>query len=354
MFNNLEELKDEILQGKTNEEIIQERLAHLTSPEYKSKRLPTVKRNNTDQVLFYDGFISPEEVISFNAGRISDCLYRMDDITIYEKLIDLVRNNMDKSGFNFKFLIRMVREYFQIDKNSRYYELSEYLKSFNPKNPYFAREKMPYIIAEYVNSNFDGSLKEFGLGHLHHWVAKRYKYDVPDIDELDKKYFESVDWEKLDGDIELPISEIKGAGIAACTEYSILTQNSLAFLGYDTYLLGGHLAVGDREEEHNFNIRRTPDGKYQIIDSAQFVSGRVENASSVDDIRNIQNLVLQRFTQDETAVSYTSAREIRTKTPLEQRDDTLSALEAEAKGYDEAEALLKGKMQQQDGQKIGE
>lgn len=353
MFNNLEELKDEILQGKTNEEIIKERLAYLTSPEYKSKRLPTVKKTHTDQALFYDGFISPEEVISFNAGRVSDCLYRMDDITIYEKLIDLVRNNMDKSGFNFKFLIRMVREYFQIDKNSKYYELSEYLKSFNPKDPYFARETMPYIIAEYVNSNFDGSLKDFGLGYLHHWVTKRYKYDVPDIEELDEKYFESVDWEKLEGDIELPISAIKGAGIAACTEYSILTQNFLAFLGYDTYLLGGQLEVGSRKEEHNFNIRRTPGGKYEIIDSAQFVRGCVENANSIEDIRNIKNLVMKRFTKDETEVSYTSASEIRIKTPLQQREDTLSELEAEAKGYDEAEEL-KEKMEQQEGQNIGE
>ena len=90
MFNNLEELKAEILQGKTNEEIIQERFAYLTSPEYKSKRLPIVKRPGTAQILFYDGFISPEEVISFNGGRVSDCLYRMDDITIYEKLIDFL------------------------------------------------------------------------------------------------------------------------------------------------------------------------------------------------------------------------------------------------------------------------
>lgn len=353
MFNNLEELKAEILQGKTNEEIIQERFAYLTSPEYRSQRLPTVKRLDTAQVLFYDGFISPEEVISFNGGRISDCLYRMDDITIYEKLIDLVRNNMDKSGFNFKLLIQIVRDYFKIDENSRYYELSEYLKSIHPSNPYFSRETMPYIINEYINSNFDGSLKEFGIGYLHHWVNKTYHYDVPNIDELDEKYFKSVDWEKLDGDTELPISAIKGAGIAACTEYSILTQNSLAFLGYDTYLLGGELEVGDRKEEHNFNIRRTPNGKYEIIDSAQFVRGRVENAGSVEDIRNIQNLVVKRFTKDETDVSYTAANELRIKTPLQQREDTLSELEAKAKGYDEAE-VLKEKMEQQEGQNIGE
>ena len=40
--------------------------------------------------------------------------------------------------------------------------------------------------------------------------------------------------------------------IAAGTEYSILTQNCLAFLGYDTYLLGGQLAIGDKKEEQAF------------------------------------------------------------------------------------------------------
>lgn len=310
MFNNLEELKAEILQGKTNEEIIQERLSYLTSEEYKSKRLPIVKRYDTNQALFFDGFISEEERIAFNAGRVSDCLYIMDDKIIYEILINYLRNNMDERGVRIKGLIQIVRDYFKVDENSIYYELSEYLKKFSPRDPYFARETMPYIISEYSNSNFNGSVKDFGIGHLHHWINSSYNYDALDIDELDKKYFESIDWENLNGDMEIPISKLKGSGIAACTEYSILTQNLLAFLGLETYLLGGELDIGDKKEGHNFNIIRARNGGYQIIDSAQIVYGNIENATSLDDIRNMKNIPIKRF--GATELRYIPAGELRT------------------------------------------
>ena len=57
MFNNLEELRTEILSGKTNEEIIKQRIAYLNSKEYRNSRLNTIRRPNTSQTLFYDGFI---------------------------------------------------------------------------------------------------------------------------------------------------------------------------------------------------------------------------------------------------------------------------------------------------------
>ena len=323
MFNNLEELKNEILSGKTNEEIIKQRIAYLTSKEYRDSRLPTIKRPNTDQVLFYDGFINPEEAIAFNGGRVADCLYRMDDTSIYESIINLIRNNIDKKGFNFKFLIQTVRDYFKCDENSRYYELSQYLKKLNPKNPYFVREEMPYIIHQYINSNYSGSLKDFGMGYLHHWF-EGYRTNNPNIDELDDNYFRSVNWDAIGGDdVILPISSIKGAGIAACTEYAILTQNCLAFLGYDTYLLGGELAVGEKTEQHNFNVIKMPnDGRYTIVDSAQCVAcKKIENARSIDDIRNMQGVLVTRSSKDETEVSYTSAPEIRIRTPLQEREE---------------------------------
>ncbi len=323
MFNNLEELRSEILSGKTNEEIIKERVDYLTSKEYRDSRLTTIRRTNTSQTLFYDGFINPEEAIAFNGGRVTDCLYKMDDTSVYESIINLIRNNMDKKGFNFKLLIQIVRDYFKCDERSRYYELSQYLKELNPQNPYFAREEMPYIIHQYINSNFSGSLKDFGMGYLHHWF-KGYKTANPNIEEMDINYFKSVDWNTIDeDDTILPISSIKGAGIAACTEYAILTQNCLSFLGYDTYLLGGELAVGEKTEQHNFNVIRMPsDGRYAIVDSAQYVAcKKIENASSIDDIKNMQEVLVTRSSKDETEVSYTSAPEIRIKKLLQQREE---------------------------------
>ena len=310
MFYNIEELKTEILQGKTNEEIIQERLSYLISEKYKSKRLSPVKRFDTNQALFFDGFISEEERISFNAGGVSDCLYIMDDKATYEILINYFRNNMNKRGIRIEGLIQIARDYFKVDENSIYYELSEYLKKFSPGNPYFARETMPYIISEYSNSKFNGSVKDFGIGHLHHWINSGYKFDALDIDELDKKYFESIDWEKLNGDTEIPISKLKGSGIAACTEYSILTQNLLAFLGVDTYLFGGELDIAGKKEGHNFNVIRTRNGGYQIIDSAQIAYGNIEKATSLDDIRNMENILIKGF--DAAELRYIPAAELRT------------------------------------------
>lgn len=334
MFNNLEDLRNEILSGKTNEDIIRERIAYLTSKEYRDSRLATIRRPNTSQTLFYDGFINSEEAIAFNGGRVSDCLYRSDiDTSIYEELINLVRENMDKKGFSFKLLIQKVRKYFQLDENSKYFELSQYLKTLAPKDPYFAREELPYIIKDYNNSNYSGSLMDFGMGYMQHWYKNRgYKTNNPNIEELDEKYYKSIDWDKSeDGDIILPISAIKGSGIAACTEYSILTQNCLAFLGYDTYLLGGELAVGEKQEQHNFNVVRMPsDGRYAIVDSAQYVAcKKIENASKIDDIRNMQGVSMTRSSKDATEVIYTSAPEIRVKTPLQQKEEELSRLETE-------------------------
>jgi len=51
--------------------------------------------------------------------------------------------------------------------------------------------------------------------------------------------------------------------------------------------------------------------------------------------------------------SITTQEIIENQTPLQQREDTLSTLEAEARGYDAAEALI-GKLEQRQGEDIGE
>lgn len=350
MFKNLEELKQEILSGKTNKQIIDERLAYLISEEYKSARQETKKRPGTSQVSFYDGFINDKELIAFNGGTISDCIYQADETDIFNNLIDLIRNNMDKQGFPFNFLVKTVRNYFDIDINSPYYELSEYLKSIAPNNKYFARETLPYIIHEYINSSFEGDIKDFGVGYIYHWNPE-FKKNEPNRANVDKSYFESVDWKKMDdnGDTILPISAIRGAGIAACTEYSILTQNCLAFLGFDTYLLGGTISVNGKPEEHNFNVRKIM-GKdqYAIVDSAQCVASEIE----IGTLSELNNIAVNRFLKDKTEVTYTSdiARQ-RKKSPLQQKEAELSSLEDKAKTISETEALIN---KSKGGKNIGE
>jgi hypothetical protein len=95
--------------------------------------------------------------------------------------------------------------------------------------------------------------------------------------------------------------------------HSILTQNGLAFLVGDSYLIGGEAEIGGKKEGHNFNIVKTSSGKYGVVDSAQFISRCIENANSIDDIRNMQSFETSRF--DGIKVRYIPAGEIRT-TPL--------------------------------------
>lgn len=352
MFSNLEELKTEILEGKTNEEIIKERLEYLNSEKYKARQLSTINRPNTSQVSLYNGYINPDERIAFNGGRVVDCLYSMDEEEIYGELIDLIRNNMDKNGFNSKLLVQKIRNYFKTDESSKYYDLCEYLKRSCPKDPYFARETLPYIINEYVNSNYKGSIKDFGRGYMYH-LYSNFGVNAKDRASIERSYYESVDWKKLDDEVDviLPISSIKGAGVAACTEYSMLTQNCLAFLGYDTYLLGGQLSVNGKQEEHNFNvIKRPSSGKYAIVDTAQIVA--CKNIENVENLREIKNVVVSRSTKDGTELTYTAdiSKDNRKLSLLQQREDELSSLEIEAKKISKAEALKNAK----EGQNIGE
>ena len=308
MFKNLEELKQEIRAGKTNEQIIQERLQYLKSDEYKKARQATVKRQGTKEVLFHDGYIQEDEEIAFASGDM-DVLYSMDEIKIFNKLIDLVRQNMDKPGLKMGDLINIVNGYFSSDmETSKYYEIAQYLKEFGKyqKQPLFAREVLPKIIVFYNNSSFQGSMLEFTKGFLnfHNNLGK----SNPEYQEYGKRYSESMDFEKIDslGDASLPISAIKGLKIAACTEKAMLIQNCLAFLGYDSYMLAGTLSSPDKKERHQFNVVRVPNSdKFIIVDAEQCVPAHViEGVHSLEEVRSMKNIKTTTRTVQPKEISY--------------------------------------------------
>lgn len=305
MFRNLEELKEEIRAGKTNEQIIQERLQYLKSDEYKKTRQPVVRRPGTNEVMFHDGYIQEDEEIAFSGDSV-DVLYRMDEISIFNKLIDLVRANMDKEGFNMPFLIKTVILYFDSEQpQSKYYEMAKYITD-RVKSKSVLRNVIPEIIYQYINSSYKGSILDFGKGLLRHYYGFGKKY--PEFDELRKKYLESVDFEKIqaDFDVRLPISAIKGLGIAACTERAMMVQNCLAFLGYDSYMLGGQLTTSEKSERHNFNIIRIPNSdKFAIVDAAQLIPVHIiEGIHSIEEIRSMKNIKATTRTKTPIEVVY--------------------------------------------------
>ncbi len=355
MFKNIEELQNEILEGKTNEQIIQERIAYLNSEEYKKDRLPMIERKKSTQKLFYDGFIDSEQFTSWGAGHVCDVEYQMDEQEIFNQLIDWVRNHMDIKGISVSYLISTVRNYFENKENAKYPELIEYIKKMKPNDQHYARHALPTMILLYENSkDYKGTLEDFAHGYMVWDIIQMRcnELDNPHDIECYDKFMETAGWDKIEEEgLILPISAIKGANIAECTEYSLLTQNCLAFLGYDSYLLGGRLSVGEYSEEHNFNvIKRPSEGTYMIVDTAQFVVlPDIPDITSVDDLRNMQGVKAKRYSRDQTEVSYSVSDEIRTKSLLQQKEEELSSLETEAKKI--SKALIE---QQKEGQDMGD
>lgn len=291
MFKDVEELRKLIREGKSNEEIINNQLKYLNSDEYKKNKLKTEKEDGSDIITFHEGFIDSNMSVSFSGGMLFDILYTFDDNSIYETIIDLIRDNMDKKGFSINHMMRIIREYFEVNDNSKYKKLYDMFKEVCPSDPYFGRRTLPYILMNYNYSNFDGDITEFGKAYLYNILynethKERYR-------ELSEKYIESIGFDEMDeaADIYIPISTIKGAGIAACTEYAILEQNILSFLGYDVYMLGGNLKMqNNRVEAHTFNAIKNNENDYEIIDTAQVVRQKIDNISSVEDLKNLSNV----------------------------------------------------------------
>ena len=291
MFKDVEELRDLIRQGKTNEEIINDQMVYLNSDEYRSSKRETIKEYNTNMIIFHEGFINKDMSVSFTGNRIIDANYYYDKTDIYGEIIDLIRDNMDKKGFSLNNMMRIIRNYYSITEDSPYKKLSDFYKKVLPNQPYFLRENLPYIIMNYKYSNFDGDITEFGETYLYN-IAFRNTADEKYRAESER-YINSIDWDKIDesGEIRLSLSDIKGTGLAACTEYAFLEQEILSFLGYDVYMLGGKLTKENgKEEAHNFNVMRKKDGTFEIVDTAQVVKCDLPTIKSPEELMELKDI----------------------------------------------------------------
>lgn len=271
MFNNSEELKELIKQGKTNDEIITKRLSYLESNN--SNTIEPIF--NGTQVIFYDGYINSSTLISADDGYIDETLYLTDIDELYSELIDVVRKNIDKNGLPLKIILKKVWDYFAESKTSQYAELIKFIKQLVPEKKYFARTYLPYIIQRYNCSNYDGNITDFGKAFIWNQFGTS-ETKQRHSDEIDK-YLTSLDFKKIDTSNICRLSSLKGAGIAACTEKSLAIQNCLSFLGTKSYIVAGILSNGQTEEHHNFNVLKDKNGNYKIIDGAQATIIKLEN-----------------------------------------------------------------------------
>ncbi len=74
MFKNVEELRDLIKQGKPNMEIIKSQIEYLNSDTYCISKHETIKKNDTDVIIFHQGFINQ------NTSIIITCKMSIDVI----------------------------------------------------------------------------------------------------------------------------------------------------------------------------------------------------------------------------------------------------------------------------------
>lgn len=295
MFKNSEELRELIRQGKSNDEIITEQLQYLNSDAYKQNKKTeraTVGGMKSDIVNYHEGFISSDMIVASDGGYISDNCYKVDKLSLYDDLIDSYRKNLNKDGnIPLSIVIRKVFDYFCYDKNSKYKDIVEYINDKFEDGRKFAREALPEIIRYYKNSNFKESFTEFAKRYIWYYNgSESFKEKVKN--ELEE-WKNSIDWECLDEhcDSIIDLSELKGAGVAMCTEKNMALQNCLAFLGFDTYFLKGPLiSANNKKEQHNFVVVKTKDGKYAIADAAQYSIVPLENINSAEELKSLKNI----------------------------------------------------------------
>lgn len=316
MFNNIRELITNINEGKSNEEIIFDRIEYLKSQQYKDTRIKDIKEqeklcliseianvdiktSESNVVIFKDGFIDEDYSVSHRSGYIDwSNGYNMDDYSIYYQLLDYIRENIGSieknGGIKIREICSILREYFRLSEDSPYYNTVIYLKQWYENNKtfklqqqtsdLFVRYELPEIINSYKASNFNGNIEEYTKLYIEHNFDHRYGLKDGEDEFLKINFDESKLFEPT------KISEIKNTGAVACTEYSMVLQNVLSFLGYDTYMIGGTINGGG----HNYNVVKDKSGRYRVIDIAQLVYGEeMENINAPQELTNFGERIIK-------------------------------------------------------------
>ena len=300
MFNSILELIKEIDSGKDTKEIVGERLEYLKSDEYQSQMY---KGNNSDHVEFLQGYIGEKEVIGF--GAMNSTSYWMDEENLYAEIIDGVSNflkdeskreKIEKSGqlpmtlflnavkkyfFNTKPSAESVQAYEAVASKMDQNALRKSIETSIMNNPTLTNGKSEEYIQKMVNQAYrnavDNEVREnFGEAYNEQILNSKTGKEGQ---ELKDKY---EDLESKGNFVPVPISAIKGLGIAQCTEMAMLSQNLLSFFGYDAFMVQGKADnETGRAVDHNFNAIKKGDN-FVIFDSALQFFGIAKDAKNAD------------------------------------------------------------------------
>lgn len=171
-------------------------------------------------------------------------------------------------GQNLSF-VPVHKGFISFDSRIKYSGLG--VESYSMKtNDYF------YEFAHFLRRN-NISRKEYFVGFLEIFINQyfgkcKYSYDARgrvfsdvawNTTKMDDEYFQKLENNEL--------GDLKGSGVAMCTERAAVAQNLLALFGFETYYCMGCVNTGAKDEAHCFNIARAKDN-YMLLDYSLPVS----------------------------------------------------------------------------------
>lgn len=280
MFSNIQELVKEIEEGKSTEDIVEERLAYLNSEEYQRNM------NRSKSSDFIQGFIAEDEKMGF--GLVDSTCYWMDEKQIFKDVIDsLIRRNLSEvkkyNALNTKALMSGVQHYFlraQPDKDS---------------------------LEVYKQMVQEGKSK----GEIREEFGERFKnYLLSKKDESEKKELlsEISNREDTGNIVPIPISAIKGLRIGECTEMALMSQNLMSFLGYNIFMIEGKTinSIGE-QEAHHFNFIEK-NGNYTVFDTATDFLAPAPDIKTPEELLIFDEMNLQNKQQNRVYFSNRKAK----------------------------------------------
>lgn len=277
MFLNIQELVQEIEDGKSTDDIVEERLSYLNSEDYKSKM------HRSDRADFIQGYISDDEKMSGTFG--DGTYYWMDEKQIFKDVIEaIVRKNLSTikqhNGMPLQNLMQGIRHYFLRAQPNE--------ESFVVYQQMIREGKSKANIRE-----------EFGERLIKHLLEKK------DNDNREKLNSQIEERENYGNIVPIPISSIKGLNIGECTEMALLSQNLLSFFGYNTFMVEGKTYNSENKKEfHNFNFIEK-DGKYFAFDSAMCFFGLAPEIKTPEELLLFDEMTLNN---NQKSITYFSSR----------------------------------------------
>lgn len=170
---------------------------------------------------------------------IVECQVTCDNyIPLYSKIVYHIETDQNK------FTTKNDGGYYYLDDDSYILEFCKSIKNKNIKDFYDLIDEIYAFICSYF-----GRIELIDRKQLHQMIYKN-----------ENIYFDPIN--------EHVFSDFKKNGSALCTEISLVVQNILSFLGYNSYFVIGKIQLSDDKPsvDHAFNLVKDEDNIIHLVD----------------------------------------------------------------------------------------